>query len=182
MTTQGEARRRCVAHSPRRGRFPPGESGTHGKVKAGSPGRTGLKHRGNRDRGAALIEFALIMPLLVLLILGIVDAGWAFFQNLEVRHGAREAARLAAVDYGDEATIIAEACARMNNPGSAVHVTVDSSGDTEIGDTVTVTVTKAHSSLTGILPFFDNLTLSSTVEIRLEQKLSSPYPGTGGDC
>ncbi len=121
------------------------------------------------------------MPLLLLLILGIVDAGWAFFQNLEVRHGAREAARLAAVDYGDEAAIIIETCARMNNPGSIVSVSVSSTGK-NIGDKVTVAVTRAHDSLTGILPFFDNLTLNTTVETRLEQPLASPYPGAGGSC
>lgn len=138
-----------------------------------------MKHRGNRDRGAALIEFALIMPLLLLLILGIVDGGWAFFQNLEVRHGAREAARLAAVHYGDENSIINEACARMNNPGSIVSISISSTGDS-IGDKVTVTVTRTHDSLTGILPFFDNLTLDTTVEIRLEQPIpSGAYSGSG---
>jgi Flp pilus assembly protein TadG len=123
------------------------------------------------------------MPLLVLLILGIVDGGWAFFQNLEVRHGAREASRLAAVDYGTEAAIITETCNRMNNPGSIVSVSVSSTG-TDIGDKVTVTVTRTHDSLTGILPFFDNLTLSTSLETRLEQPLppSSPYPGAGGSC
>lgn len=140
-----------------------------------------MRFRLRNQKGASLIEFALIMPLLILLILGIVDAGWAFFQNLEVRHGAREASRLAAVDYGTEAQIIAETCVRMSNPGSIVNVNVSSTG-TAIGDKVTVVVTRAHSSLTGILPFFDNLTLNSTVETRLEQPIPAAYPGVGGNC
>jgi len=133
-------------------------------------------HKGNRDDGASLIEFALVMPLLVLLIFGMVDAGWAFFQNLEVRHGAREAARLAAVDYGTADQIIAETCDRMNVPSGSTDVTVtlDHSPGTAIGDKATVTVARPnHASLTGFLPFFDNLNLTSTVEIRIEQPATS---------
>jgi hypothetical protein len=76
------------------------------------------------------------------------------------------------------ASIISETCARMDNPGSIVTVTVSSTGK-DIGDKATVVVTRAHSSLTGILPFFDNLTLTSTVETRLEQPLTSAYSGSG---
>ena len=39
----------------------------------------GKRHKG--ERGASLVEFALIMPLLVLLIFGMVDAGWAFLKT-----------------------------------------------------------------------------------------------------
>ena len=42
---------------------------------------------------------ALVAPVLILLLLGIVDFGWAFSENLDVRHGAREASRLVAVNY-----------------------------------------------------------------------------------
>jgi Flp pilus assembly protein TadG len=150
----------------------------------------GFHHR-NRDRGAALVEFALIMPLLLLLIFGMVDAGWAFFQNLEVRHGAREAARLAAVDYGTETQIIAKACERMSTASPDVTVAlllpgpdgVSGTGDdgaTGIGNPAQATVTRQHDSLTGLLPFFDNITLSSTVQIRLEQEAT--WSPTSDDC
>jgi Flp pilus assembly protein TadG len=49
----------------------------------------------DEDRGAELIEFALVLPLLLLLIAGIVDFG-RLFQRLEVAtNAAREGARLA---------------------------------------------------------------------------------------
>lgn len=129
-------------------------------------------HRGNREQGAALIEFALIMPLLILLVFGMVDAGWAFFQNLEVRHGAREAARLAAVNFGSADEIIYETCARMNVPSGSTDVVVslDHPGGTAIGKKAVVTVARPnHKSLTGFIPFFNSLNLTSTVEIRIEQ-------------
>ena len=131
------------------------------------------------DHGASLVEFALAMPLLLILIFGMVDAGWAFFQNLEVRHGAREGARLAVVNYGDEAAIIAETCARMSDPGAVVQISVTSDSP-DIGGKVTVTVTRNHNALVAFLPFFDGITLTSTVEMRLEQKLSAAYSGAGG--
>ena len=44
---------------------------------------------------------ALVAPFLLLLLFGIIEFAWVFGQNLSVTHGAREGARLAAVDFGD---------------------------------------------------------------------------------
>ena len=53
------------------------------------------------QRGAELIEFALVLPLLLLLVLGIVDFGF-LFQRLEVvTNAAREGARLAVLGSYD---------------------------------------------------------------------------------
>ena len=46
-------------------------------------------------RAPTAIEFAIAAPLLFLLLFGIIDFGWAFSQNLDVKHAAREGARLA---------------------------------------------------------------------------------------
>jgi Flp pilus assembly protein TadG len=56
-----------------------------------------------RERGAELIEFALVLPLLLLLVLGIVDFGF-LFQRLEVvTNAAREGARIAVLPgYGTD--------------------------------------------------------------------------------
>jgi Flp pilus assembly protein TadG len=48
------------------------------------------RHR--RERGASLVEFALIAPLFVLLTLGVVDIGRAFMLSNQMRGAAREAA------------------------------------------------------------------------------------------
>ena len=57
---------------------------------------------------------AFTLPLLLLLLFGIIEASWAFSQQNNIRHGAREGARLAAVDYGTVATIGQEVCDRMD--------------------------------------------------------------------
>ena len=48
--------------------------------------------RRDREKGASLVEFAVILPLLVLLVFGIMEAGWGFAQLVEIRNAAREGA------------------------------------------------------------------------------------------
>jgi Flp pilus assembly protein TadG len=50
------------------------------------------------ERGVALVEFALVLPLLLLIVLGIVDFGRAFGYKNQETHLANEAARYAAVN------------------------------------------------------------------------------------
>jgi Flp pilus assembly protein TadG len=126
----------------------------------------------HRERGASLIEFAILMPLLITLLLGVVEFAWLFSQNIDVRHGAREGARLAATDYGNETTIANETCDRMDIAGTAaVTVNLTRSGAT-IGDEINVTVTATPASLTGFFDYILPATLTSSIETRLEQSPS----------
>lgn len=50
--------------------------------------------RARRQQGAAAVETALVLPLLLLLIMGIIDLGRAFASKQEVTHAVREAARV----------------------------------------------------------------------------------------
>lgn len=53
----------------------------------------------NRDRrGQTLVEFALILPIFVLLLVGVFDFGRAIYAYNTINQAAREAARLAIVD------------------------------------------------------------------------------------
>ena len=63
----------------------------------GYVGCLGQPRRGGRDRGAAVVECALVIPLLMALVLGIIDYGLWFNDSISVRQGVREAARKAAV-------------------------------------------------------------------------------------
>jgi hypothetical protein len=51
-----------------------------------------------RERGAVAVEFALVLPLLLLLLLGGIDWGYYFFVSEIVANAAREGARAASVE------------------------------------------------------------------------------------
>ena len=65
--------------------------------------KTGVKvapkhsKRVGRERGAAAVEFALILPIMLLVIGGIVDFGRALFTEIELANAAREGARAASI-------------------------------------------------------------------------------------
>jgi len=48
------------------------------------------------DRGAVLVEFALVFPILAMLLFGVISAGLAWNQNLALAQGARVGGRYAA--------------------------------------------------------------------------------------
>lgn len=135
-----------------------------------------LRRRPNRDTGASLVEFALLAPFLLLLLFGIVEFAWVFATNLDVKHGAREAARITAVAEppGGNAVLAAEICSRMDLVGtSPTSITWVSDGTPDVGEGVTLTVdTNSFTTLTGLIDwaFPPALTsLDSSVEIRIEQ-------------
>jgi Flp pilus assembly protein TadG len=63
----------------------------------------------HRERGAAMVELALLLPLLVILIMGMISAGTVYNRKLDIVHAAREGAR-----YG--ATVPQNQCTQSGNP------------------------------------------------------------------
>jgi Flp pilus assembly protein TadG len=51
-----------------------------------------------RSRGQGLVEFALVLPLFLILVMGIMDLGLAVFSYNSITNAAREGARLAIVN------------------------------------------------------------------------------------
>ena len=54
-------------------------------------------HKGHFDRGAAAVEMALVTPLLVAMIIGIIDFSRIFNAEIQLSQAAREGARLASL-------------------------------------------------------------------------------------
>jgi len=59
-----------------------------------------------RADGQALVEFALVLPILVLILMGIIEFGRIFFAYLVITEMAREGARYAAVGYIEEDVVL----------------------------------------------------------------------------
>jgi|SRR4051794_41667718 Flp pilus assembly protein TadG len=119
------------------------------------------RKRDPRDRqgGAAAVEFALVLPLFLTLVMGAIDWGWFFFIDQVVTNCAREGARAGTVlappptSTAAEAVDAAEAASnaflqRVNFAQQGVRASFTSVGGT---DAIQVTVTYPAGSLTGLL-------------------------------
>lgn len=56
--------------------------------------------QGLRDRGVAAVEFALVLPVLLVVLFGIVAAGLVYVDHLQLQSAARDGARAGALDPG----------------------------------------------------------------------------------
>ena len=114
------------------------------------------------ENGSSSIEFALILPVLVLLLLGIFQFGLAYNNYLAITHAAREGARMAAVGQFDQAAVAAQAY-----PVSPVSVSVSYPNGDAHGETVEVIV---RANITIDLPMFgvQNIPLTSRARMRIE--------------
>lgn len=58
--------------------------------------------RHKNEKGQAMVEFALLLPILLILLLGIIDFGWLFYNQLALNNSCREGARFAVVNTGKQ--------------------------------------------------------------------------------
>jgi Flp pilus assembly protein TadG len=63
----------------------------------------------SKKRGQALVEWALVLPLLLLMILVTIDMGRAVYYYSVIYNAAREGARYGVIDYTDTPGIVAAA-------------------------------------------------------------------------
>lgn len=57
------------------------------------------------ERGSSLVEFAVIIPVLSLLVLGVIDFGRAYYLGIEVANAAKAGAQYGATNQSDTAGI-----------------------------------------------------------------------------
>jgi len=97
-----------------------------------------VRRRGREEQGASAVEFALVLPLLLVVALALVQVGLLVRDRLLVEAAARAGARTAAVE-ADQAAI-ADAVARSAPDLDAGALTVAVSRAGAQGDPVSVTV------------------------------------------
>lgn len=155
-------------------------------------------HRNRGESGASLVEFALIAPFLILLIVGIIEFGYLFGQYNEVRHAAREGARYAAVSNPDRdgggvsgSDVVDAICDSIDLPGGTVSISmnevdaagtiIDVGGKPNRGEYGRIAVTAAIDSLSGapIISSFLPSQLSNDATFRLEQDAAWTAGATG---
>ena len=60
------------------------------------------RRRAGRERGVAAVEFAIVAPLLLLILFGMIEFGHVFLVRQTVQHAAREACRVAVLKATEE--------------------------------------------------------------------------------
>jgi Flp pilus assembly protein TadG len=102
--------------------------------------RFGHRYGEKKERGQAMVEFVLVLPVFLLLVFAIVDFGMGFHAWLTVTNSAREGARFGAVrassaditqrvqdtaDTLDQANMTVTVTNAQGDPGESVVVDVD---------------------------------------------------------
>lgn len=90
------------------------------------------------EKGTSTVEFALILPLLLLILLGIIQFGTAYNAYLTITHASREGVRLAAVGRYSPDEVIARAPSL--DAGKVDVAASPSGGVAPYGEPVSVTV------------------------------------------
>ncbi len=126
-----------------------------------------------KDCGQSILEFALVVPVLVLMSVGVFDLGRAVYYYNVISGTARETARQAIICAGDNVT--PKDCTDQDNEAAAgaqakavvvpiSQITV-SPHSRLFGDTVTVVVTATFIPAT---PLFGNITLTARSQMIAE--------------
>jgi Flp pilus assembly protein TadG len=119
--------------------------------------------RAGSERGAAAVEFALVLPILIMLLLGIVEFGRIFNVQVSVTNAAREGARVMAIE-NDPAQAAAAAIAAAPSVSPAIgagNITITPT-DCAGGGTATVTIDYPVDYLTGWFDFLPPISLTGT--------------------
>ena len=129
------------------------------------------------DRGVALVEFALVAPILFLLVLGIIEFGFLYSGYITLTGAAREGARIAVVG-GDEdairAAVVNHTVDLQLESGPTVDADISNPG-LEGGETI-VTVSGELPLRTGFFPFISNTgnnTFAITVDATMRQEIGN---------
>ncbi len=128
--------------------------------------------RARDEHGQTAVEFALVAPILIVLLLGIIQIGIAFHDYVTITDAARAGARQAIVArFGPGNFDAAKQAVRNSAPGldqtNLIPQVTDPAGMTP-GSLVTVTVTYPYAiniPLLGITVMSGNLTATSKEEL-----------------
>jgi Flp pilus assembly protein TadG len=125
----------------------------------GSP-ESGRKRR-NHERGAAMVEMALIMPLLLLMVLGIFEFGRVYNAKITLTHATREAVRVYSLtgDADEAESTLFAASAPLDTSVMSM-----SSSDCDRGEPTSITV--SYPFTFSFLFGGSTITLESTAVMR----------------
>jgi len=114
-----------------------------------------LRRLCGHEGGAGLVEFAMVAPVLILFLLGIVEAALMLFLMGEMENVGRHAARSVAIGEFTEQQaadyIQGELSNGIGSPQAEIEIVLNS-GSTELESEVVATITIPGSQLEGLTP------------------------------
>lgn len=127
------------------------------------------------DRAQALVEFAMVLPLLLILVFGIIDFGRALQAYVTVNNSSREGGRLGSINpNGDIQGKVRDSAGDF---GDDVTIVVSFPDGKDSGDTVKVDVDYDYVFITPLSPLIstftggtldDTITLQTSSDFRIE--------------
>lgn len=133
-------------------------------------------------RGSAVVEAAVIAPLLITAMLGMIETGYAFMIKQTVSLASREGARVGAMPGATMSDVNAAVTAAMHSPNLSGYTTtsnISSLTPTSRDVSVTVTIPFSRVSFTGHLLGGGSFNISSTTVMRREG-MTLTTSGSGG--
>ncbi len=130
--------------------------------------------RFHSKRGSAAVEFAVILPIFLTMLFGMVEFGRVLSVQHVVNSAAREGARVASLPGTDNAIVTAAVQTELNNTGiplDAITFIPPDVAQVSPNEPVTVTVQVNYSSIgwiQGFFPGFNGSVLQGTVVMRKE--------------
>lgn len=128
------------------------------------------KVQNTRRRGAAVVEMAVVMPILLTLVFGIIEFSWAMSIQQSLTNAAREGCRTAVIKGSTEDDINQRIASFMNAAGIQGY-SVDIVRATEQDPTETVTVSIPYcqvSLIAGYFPILESKILTGMCAMRKE--------------
>lgn len=126
----------------------------------------------NREEGVSLAEFALILPVFLALVLGMIDLGQGFNTYIGMLNATREGAIWLARnpdDLNGMNTRITKELSRMGlSPGDLTITRTPEKQSYESGDIVTVTLEYSYQLTFGLLTNIPTLTLHTEHTMRVQ--------------
>ena len=122
------------------------------------------------ERGAAMVEFALVLPILVLLVFGITEYGYRFMKQSQLNNFAYIAARHYSISDESPTEIEARIAAATPNGGTVPELALvtacpeDADGD----DNAVVDIDVDWPSVTGLLNLLPGINDDGTVSYHAE--------------
>jgi hypothetical protein len=126
------------------------------------------------SRGQALAEFALVFPLFLLIVFGVVDFGRVVYAYNTLSNASRAGVRLAIVDQNSIMIVDRARATALGMPPSEVAVDVPAPACTKIGCEIAVTVSYDWTAVTPIVGnVVGPISLSSTTSMPIERVFNS---------